>query len=95
MKIEWDPSKNQSNIRKHRISFQEASEVFDDPLHVSVLDQRIDYTEERWITLGQTKKFLLVVVAHTYIDIDGNETIRIISARKATRKERRNYEDYG
>lgn len=94
MNILWDNDKNQINIKKHGISFEEAQEIFDDPLHISILDKRFNYGEERWISLGKTKEYILIVVAHTYMDIDGNERIRIISARKATKKERRDYENY-
>jgi len=93
MKIEWNLDKDIINLKKHNISFKEASEIFHDTLHISVLDERIDYSEERWITIGQTKKTLLVVVAHTYMESNGYETIRIISARKATKKERVQYEN--
>lgn len=94
MKIEWDPAKNQANKKKHGISFEEASEIFMDPFHLSILEKRFEYGEERWITLGQTKRFVLLVTAHTWINLQGDETVKIISARKATRKERRYYENY-
>lgn len=94
MDIGWDPVKNEINKQKHGISFEEASKVFSDPLQVSILDERLNYQGERWITLGKILKEILVVVAHTYMNIDGKEIIRIISARKATKKERKQYEDY-
>ena len=94
MKIVYDEEKDKRNQRIYGISFERAREVFDDPLQLSILDKRFDYNEERWITIGQTKKGLILVVAHIYIDADGNEIIRIISARKATKKEREQYENY-
>ena len=56
MKFEWSEEKNSLNIQKHNINFEEAKEVFSDPLHISKLDHRFDYFEERWITLGVTSK---------------------------------------
>ena len=95
MRFEWDEYKNQSNIRKHNVSFEEAREVFDDPLHLAILDKRFSYFEERWITLGQTAKQKLLVVANLYFDENGEEIIRIISAREATIHEQRQYETVG
>jgi uncharacterized protein len=92
MRYEWDDKKNQINKRKHGISFEESREVFDDPLHISLLDKRFNYFEERWITIGKTVKNQLVVVANIYFDNNNEEVIRIISARKATSNERRQYE---
>ncbi|MFP4432459.1 MAG: BrnT family toxin [Spirochaetaceae bacterium] len=92
MRFEWDPRKEETNRRKHAVSFSEAREVFDDPLHLSVLDARFSYYEERWITIGTTSARRLVVVAHLYFDEEDEEVIRIISAREATINERRQYE---
>jgi len=94
LKFEWDENKNASNIQKHQISFEEAQEVFNDPMHISKLDQRFSYFEERWITLGSTEKQKIVVVAHLFFDDSGEEIIRIISARKATVRERSFYEQH-
>ena len=91
MRFEWDEAKNRHNIRKHKISFETAKLVFDDPLQRSIRD-RIVEGEERWQTLGMIKG-LIVVVAHTYREQNGELVIRIISARKATSAERRGYED--
>jgi len=93
MRFEWDSKKNLTNIRKHGVSFEEAQEVFDDPLHIAVLDHRFSYFEERWITIGRTEKRRLIVAAHLYFDHEGEEVIRIISAREATPNERRQYEN--
>ena len=92
MKFEWDENKNRLNIQKHNISFEEAKEVFSDPLHISKLDHRFNYFEERWITLGATSNSKILVVANMFFDENGEEIIRIISARKANIKERRFYE---
>lgn len=95
MRFEWDNSKNTINKDKHKISFEEAKEVFDDPLHISILDERFNYFEERWISIGQTHKKKLVVVANLFFDENGEEVIRIISAREATIHEQKQYESYG
>jgi len=96
IRFEWDESKNLSNQRKHGVSFEEACQVFRDPLYVSVQD-RIEGGELRWQTLGMVEGLLLLTVAHTVEEelADGSsvDVIRIISARPATRKERRRYED--
>ncbi|MGD0413807.1 MAG: BrnT family toxin [Terriglobales bacterium] len=96
IRFEWDEAENLSNLRKHGVSFEEASQAFRDPLYVSVQD-RIEGGELRWQTLGLVEGLLLLTVAHTVREErDGGmqvEVIRIISARQATRKERRRYED--
>ena len=94
MKFEWSDEKNKSNIQKHNISFEEAKEVFLDPMQISKLDYRFDYFEERWITLGATTKEKILVVANIFFDEDGKEIIRIISARQANQKERIFYEQH-
>ena len=95
MRFEWDESKNTINKNKHNISFEEAKEVFDDPLHISLMDKRFNYFEERWISIGQIKNKKLVVVANLFFDEQGEEIIRIISAREATVHERKQYQSYG
>ena len=94
MKFEWNEEKNLSNIQKHGVSFEEAKEVFFDPFHIAKLDHRFDYFEERWITLGVTSKDQILVVANIFFDENGEEIIRIISARKANEKERMFYEQH-
>lgn len=92
----WDEAKNVSNRRKHGVSFEEAVHVFFDPLHLSVMD-RVEHGEQRWQTLGMVGNVTLLLVAHTASedDLDGEaiEVIRLISARRATRKERMRYEN--
>ena len=80
-------------MEKHGVSFEEAREVFEDPLHLSILDERYTYFEERWITIGQTGSLRLLVVANLFFDQEGNEVVRIISAREATKNERNQYEE--
>ena len=94
MKFEWNEEKSILNFQKHGVSFEEAKEVFDDPFHISKLDYRFDYFEERWITIGNTKKNNILVVANMFFDENGEEIIRIISARKANNKERKFYEQH-
>jgi uncharacterized protein len=96
IRFEWDETKNFSNQRKHDVSFEEAIHVFLDPLYVSVYE-RIEDGEERWQTFGLVGGLLLLMVAHTVREEcdDGRlvEVIRIITARAATARERRHYED--
>jgi hypothetical protein len=91
MLILWDENKNIINQNKHRISFELAQRVFDDPLHISRQD-RIENGELRWQTLGLVNNVALLLVAHSVSDANGEDTIRIISARKADKTERRIYE---
>jgi len=92
MKYEWNEDKNKLNQEKHGISFEEAKEVFEDPFQISKLDCRFSYFEERWITVGTTSKQKILVVANLFFTDDGEEIIRIISARKANKQERASYE---
>ena len=90
MNFVWDEAKDRINRQKHEVSFETAQLVFDDPFHVSRQD-RIENGEQRWQTIGLVHGVVLLLVAHTYIEADGLETIRIISARKADKAERRIY----
>ena len=91
--FEWDTEKAKSNQRKHGVSFEEASEVFLDALQISIPDTEHSEVEERWITLGNTRSNKLRLVVHTYLTYyDGQVTIRLISARQATKREQRQYE---
>ena len=94
MKFEWNNEKNLINQDKHGVSFEEAKEVFEDPLQLSKLDHRFNYFEERWITIGSTQKSKILVVANMFFSDEGEEIIRIISARKANNNERKSYEKY-
>lgn len=91
--FEWNPDKAQSNITKHKVSFEEASTVFLDPLALSIPDEEQPDNDERWVTLGHSTGDKTLLVVHTYRDDTNNSvTIRIISARKATKHEQRQYE---
>jgi uncharacterized protein len=90
-RFEWDDAKNRSNLRKHGIDFETACCVFDDPLAVSRAERIVEH-EVRWQTVGSIGGVLVVLVAHSYQEGGGHETIRIISARKATAGERKFYE---
>lgn len=92
MRFEWDERKNRDNQAKHGISFETAVLVFEDPLHLSVQD-RVERGEARWQTVGALEGPVLLVVAHTVRQEDGDEIIRIISARKPDASERRAYEE--
>lgn len=90
--FEWNAAKAASNLRKHKLSFEEATEVFDDPF-VHIEQDRVVDGEQRWQAIGVSHGFILIVVAYaTWDDETGTETIRIISARRAEKYERRRYE---
>jgi uncharacterized protein len=94
MRYEWDENKNERNLEKHGLSFETASLVFDDPNALSI-PNRIENGEERWQTIGMIENIVIVMVAHTIkLETESQEEIiRIISARKATRAERQEYEE--
>ncbi len=92
MKFEWDENKNRINYAKHGVSFEVASKVFNDPLAAYIFDRTVD-GEERWHAVGKIDNLPLIVVVHTYRNENNEEIIRIISARKATQHERRQYEN--
>jgi uncharacterized DUF497 family protein len=89
IKFDWHPTKARHNLRKHRIDFDEASTVFADTLSITIPDPVHSEDEERWVTIGLSNRHRLLVVVHTEED----ETIRVISARRADRLERRKYEE--
>jgi len=89
----WHEAKNQSNRKKHHVSFEAAMLVFHDPLHLSRLDI-VERGEQRWLTIGMAGNVLLLLVVHTLEDLEADEPhIHIISARRATRQEREIYEE--
>lgn len=90
MRFEWDEAKNRRNLAKHKIGFETAKLVFEDPHAISFQDSSAD-DEDRWQTFG-TINGLVVMVAHTCWEEEGEEVIRVISSRKATSRERRTYE---
>ena len=89
MKFEWNPEKAHSNLRKHKVSFVEAATALKDPMAATGRDPDHSIREERFITFGVSEKGRLLVVAHTEKD----DTLRIISARVASKKERKIYEE--
>jgi uncharacterized protein len=90
--FEWDPAKAEANLKKHGVAFEDAVRVFADPARVSDVE-RIENGEARWQSIGMVDGIRLLLVARTWHDDSGVEIIRIISARKAERHERRRYEN--
>jgi uncharacterized protein len=87
--FEWDPAKARKNWRKHRVSFHEAATVFGDALAVTYDDPDHSDSEERFVTMGMSSAGRVLVVAHA----ERNENIRIISARRASKGEQKDYEE--
>jgi len=87
--FKWDPAKAASNLKKHGVSFHEAASVLHDPLSTTFPDKDHSRREARYLTIGRSSKQRLLVVSHTHV---GN-SIRVISARQATKRERRFYEE--
>jgi len=89
VQYDWDAEKATRNFSKHRVSFEEATTVFEDPLFVVFADPRHSLEENRFIIIGETARRKLLMVAYS----ERGDRIRIISARKATPKERKVYEE--
>ena len=89
LSFEWDERKAKSNLAKHGLSFEEASTVFGDPLSLTISDPAHSQVEDRSIILGQSHQRKLLVVVHT----ERGDNIRVISARRASRRERKSYEE--
>ena len=89
LNFEWDARKSVSNLAKHRVSFEEATAVFADPLGRIMSDPRHSVGEERYVLLGVSLRRRLLAVMYT----ERGDVIRLISARVATRQERRDYEE--
>ena len=89
MRIEWDAKKAKSNLKKHGVPFEEAATTLSDPMAVTGADPDHSDYEQRYVTFGVSARNRLLVVSHTEED----ETIRLISARKASRGERMLYEE--
>ena len=90
MKFDWNPDKARGNVAKHKVSFQEAATVFDDPLSITFPDPQHSIGEVRLVIVGQSQNGRLLFVAHT----DRGDLTRIISAREVTRREQRIYEEF-
>ena len=88
MQFDWDPQKATANLKRRRPSFDEAATVLEDPLSTTYPDEAHSEEEMRFLTIGASHRGRVLVVAHT----ERNDTIRIISARRATRREREFYE---
>ena len=88
MQFEWDPAKAATNLKRHRVGFHGAAAVLDDPLSTTFPDEAHSEDEVRFVTIGASTRGTVLVVAHT----ERNDTVRIISARRATRREREFYE---
>lgn len=94
MDIAWDPIKAEANLAKHGVSFAQAATVLTDPLALTVFDAAHSQDEDRWFTLGTSSDGKLLAVAHTFVPTGPDSAlVRIISAREATRRERRQYEN--
>lgn len=91
IKIVWSEKKNRQNINKHKVDFNEAKSIFDDPMQISLSDPDHSVDEFRYLTIGMSENNRLLIIAHTFRD----GKIRIITARKPTRRERINYEEGG
>jgi hypothetical protein len=89
LSFEWDENKAKANLAKHGVSFEEASTAFGDPLSLTIPDPAHSHAEDRSIVLGQSHQRKLLVVVHT----ERGDNIRIISARRASRRERKSYEE--
>lgn len=91
MKFTWDPEKAKSNLKKHKISFDEAISVFHDPMAKIAEDPDHSVEEDRFLLIGHSSKANLLIVVHIYKEDD--EKIRIVSARKATKREKKDFEE--
>ena len=92
--FEWDPLKARENRNKHGVEFEEAATIFKDSKALSIFDPDHTESEDRWITMGISEKGRLLIVNHTFREESRVEvTIRIISSRKATKKETKKYGD--
>ena len=92
MKFEWDQNKEKSNILKHGVTFEEALYVFADLFVLSTFDDEHSDDEDRYVLLGKSLNETILVVIHTFRDKSGVELVRIISARKATKNEKKVYQ---
>ncbi|MGA2144260.1 MAG: BrnT family toxin [Bryobacteraceae bacterium] len=92
IRFEWDPAKARTNQRKHGVTFEEAANLFDDPYALFEQDRTDETGETRWRAVGMAGALILLLVVHTIREEDQEEVIRLISARRATRKERNRYE---
>lgn len=88
MEFEWNEEKAEKNLAKHRVAFDEATTVFDDPLHVDFYDPDHSDEEERYLIVGRSRRGRLLILSY----MERGDAVRLISAREATPAERRTYE---
>ena len=91
--FEWDANKSRSNLNKHKVSFEEAKTLFNDPFLLTFPDEYHPDHEERYISIGLSSRGRILLVVHTEQRENDNLTVRLISCRKATPSERRTYEE--
>ena len=92
--FEWDPEKAKINWKKHKVRFEHSATVFRDPKALTLYDDEHSENEDRWVTLGLASTGVLMVVHHTFNQLsDGNVNIRIISSRKAIKREKQQYQE--
>ena len=92
--FDWDPVKARQNLQKHGVSFERAARVFLDPFAVSIFDEPHSENEDRWVTIGAEANEVILIVIHTFRNMDAEVSlVRIISARKATREEAQQYHE--
>ena len=92
--FDWDPAKARQNLKKHGVSFERAASIFLDPFAISIFDERHSENEDRWVSIGAGANEVLIVVIHTFRNVDSDVSlIRIISARKATKEEAHQYHE--
>ena len=90
--FEWDPIKARDNLNNHGVAFDEAATVFKDPKAISIFDPDHSEAEDRWVTMGISEKGRLLIVSHTFRKANEDAiTIRVISSRKATKRETASY----
>ena len=93
--FEWDPEKAKENLQKHRISFERAATIFLDQRAISIFDKEHSKDEDRWVTLGIDSSGILLVIVHTFRQVDVSSCrIRIISVRKAKKREAQQYKEH-
>ncbi len=92
--FEWDPIKARENLNKHNVGFDEAATIFRDSKALSIFDPDHSETEDRWITMGISEKGRLLIVNHSFLEESREEVkIRIMSSRRATKRETKKYGD--
>jgi hypothetical protein len=91
MQFKWDENKHLSNVFKHSVTFKDACHIFSDKSILTLHDKSHSFDEDRWISLGVTNMGKILVVVHTFAFIEGEELVRIISARKANSREHKIY----